>query len=230
MVGGGRVRNLTTQQSTGWNTKKTYPWDRNSFILVEPTCILIWHQWICHVKMIFWHPLYFPPILLLSLWSWCDAYDIVVVANIDMPNNGTPNDVSGLRPPSEGRRMRRWCCCCCCDCSNSKLLADAVVVLSLCCCYRSWFWSVCAWVRRGSVQSFTGAFLDVLGSGALCRCPGNKMMGVVVVVRKVLYGAIMNSVLVSCAMLWIAKKVDGQPGGVLLLFLRQRHHLLITAP
>ena len=87
-----------------------------------------------------------------------------------------------------------------------------------------------AWVTRGSVQSFAGAFLDMLESGALCRCPGIKMMCVAAVVWKVLYGAMMNCVLVSCAMSWIAKKVDGQPGGVLLLFLQQRHHLLLTAP
>ena len=57
-----------------------------------------------------------------------DADDIVVAANDDTPNDGTPNNVSGLRSPSEGRRIRR-CCCCCFDCSDSELLADAVVVV-----------------------------------------------------------------------------------------------------
>ena len=57
-----------------------------------------------------------------------DADDIVVAANDGMPNDGTPNNVSSLRPPSEGRRMQR-CCCCCFDCSDSELLADAVVVV-----------------------------------------------------------------------------------------------------
>ena len=32
---------------------------------------------------------------------------IFVPANDGTPNDGTPNDASGLRPPSEGRRMQR---------------------------------------------------------------------------------------------------------------------------
>ena len=36
-----------------------------------------------------------------------DADDIVVAANGGTPNNGTPNDASGLCPPSEGKRMQR---------------------------------------------------------------------------------------------------------------------------